>query len=251
MNKEERDDEDEISTTSSSSSEDDSYISENEPEEEDIDIDVDDEDDDDELDDETMDKTGDAGAAAPNKIPALLFSKKTKKGVVNTGRNRTTDGESDSESIPDELEEEEGEDHEEKDEDEEDIEDPSTEQYYQKFEKSLFENVIAQHHHEMLSLPVEQIEILAQVTRDSDGNIIDENHKTAPFITKYEKARVLGERTKQINAGGDIFVDVGDDVIDGYLIALEEFKQKKIPFIIQRPLPSGTCEYWKLGDLEI
>jgi hypothetical protein len=34
-------------------------------------------------------------------------------------------------------------------------------------------------------------------------------------------------------------------------IALEEFKQKKIPFVIRRPLPNGISEYWKMQDLEI
>ena len=42
-----------------------------------------------------------------------------------------------------------------------------------------------------------------------------------------------------------------DNVIDGYLIALKEFEEKKIPFIIKRPLPNGGCEYWKAADLEI
>jgi len=32
---------------------------------------------------------------------------------------------------------------------------------------------------------------------------------------------------------------------------LEEYKQKKIPFIIQRPLPNGGIEMWKFADLEI
>ena len=27
--------------------------------------------------------------------------------------------------------------------------------------------------------------------------------------------------------------------------------KKKIPFIIRRPIPDGTCEYWKLKDLEM
>jgi DNA-directed RNA polymerase I, II, and III subunit RPABC2 len=40
-------------------------------------------------------------------------------------------------------------------------------------------------------------------------------------------------------------------MIDGYLIALKEFEEKKIPFIIRRPLPDGTSEYWRLSDLEI
>ena len=30
-----------------------------------------------------------------------------------------------------------------------------------------------------------------------------------------------------------------------------ELKEKKIPFIIQRPLPNGNAEYWALEDLEI
>ena len=39
---------------------------------------------------------------------------------------------------------------------------------------------------------------------------------------------------------------------DGYLIAQQELEERKIPFIIKRPLPmGGGCEYWKLNDLEI
>ena len=30
-----------------------------------------------------------------------------------------------------------------------------------------------------------------------------------------------------------------------------ELKEKKIPFIIRRPLPDNTFEYWKLQDLEL
>ena len=40
-------------------------------------------------------------------------------------------------------------------------------------------------------------------------------------------------------------------MIDGITIAQEEFKQKKMPFIIRRPLPDGSSEYWKMADLEI
>ena len=29
-----------------------------------------------------------------------------------------------------------------------------------------------------------------------------------------------------------------------------EFDQKKIPFIIARPLPNKSLEYWKVSDLE-
>jgi DNA-directed RNA polymerase subunit K/omega len=40
-------------------------------------------------------------------------------------------------------------------------------------------------------------------------------------------------------------------MIDAYLIALKELEEKKIPFIIKRPLPNGVIEYWRISDLEI
>ena len=87
--------------------------------------------------------------------------------------------------------------------------------------------------------------------RDENGNIIDPLHKTVPFLTRYEKARILGERAKQINSGAKTFVDLEPNVIDGYVIALKEFEAKKIPFIVKRPLPNGGVEYWRFEDLEV
>ena len=57
--------------------------------------------------------------------------------------------------------------------------------------------------------------------------IVDELHKTVPILTKYEKTRILGERTKQINNGSKPFVDVQNDIIDGYLIACKELEEKR------------------------
>ena len=71
------------------------------------------------------------------------------------------------------------------------------------------------------------------------------------MLTKYEKTRVLGIRAKQINNGAIPMTSVPDNVMDGYLIALKELEEKKIPVIIRRPLPNGSSEYWKLKDLEI
>ena len=81
--------------------------------------------------------------------------------------------------------------------------------------------------------------------------IIDELHKTIPFLTKYEKTRVLGQRAKQINSGSAPFVEVDDNIMDGLLIAQKELHQKKIPFIIRRPIPNGGSEYWRLEDLQL
>ena len=134
---------------------------------------------------------------------------------------------------------------------EESDDDDDDENYLQKFSESLKTNVIEKHHPELMVHNHHEVEAMSRVVRDENGNIIDPLHKTMPFITKFEKARLLGERAKQINAGAQPMVKVDDDIIDGYLIALQEFDEKKIPMILCRPLPNGGCEYWKLQDLEL
>ena len=91
---------------------------------------------------------------------------------------------------------------------------------------------------------------MTKVIRDKNGIIVDDLHKTLPYLTKYERARVLGQRAKQINSGTTAFVKVPENIIDGYLIAELELKEKRIPFIIRRPLPNGGSEYWSIKDLE-
>ena len=73
---------------------------------------------------------------------------------------------------------------------------------------------------------------------------------TDPCLTKYEKTKILSERTQQIENGSIIYIPLNDSLTTAYSIALEEFKQKKLPFIICRPLPNSVgYEYWKLNDL--
>jgi len=132
-----------------------------------------------------------------------------------------------------------------------DDESDDDENYLQKFGDNLKSNTIADYHPELLSHNNDEVESLSRVVRNEQGIISDHLHRTFPFITKYERARVLGERAKQLNMGAKPMVEVGPDVIDGYLIALAEFEQKCIPFIIKRPLPNGGCEYWKFRDLEL
>jgi DNA-directed RNA polymerase I, II, and III subunit RPABC2 len=132
-----------------------------------------------------------------------------------------------------------------------DDEEEKDEDYLQKIDDDYKDNLLSNHHPELHNINYDEVESLSKVVRDDEGNIIDPLHRTQPFITKYEKARILGERAKQINAGSKPFVSINESVIDGYLIALKEFEEKKIPFIVKRPMPNGGCEYWKLQDLEI
>jgi DNA-directed RNA polymerase I, II, and III subunit RPABC2 len=136
-------------------------------------------------------------------------------------------------------------------EDDEDEDEEDDENYLQKFGTNVRRDIIGEYHPELIQHNDEEVETLCKIVRDAEGNIIDPLHKTVPFITKYEKARILGERARQINAGAKPFIKLEKTLIDGYLIALREYEEKKIPFIVRRPLPNGGSEYWKLADLEM
>ena len=133
---------------------------------------------------------------------------------------------------------------------EDDDDDPTGEVYLQKFDKEINDNYLVNFHPESAVHNYDEILVMTKVTRDKNGIIIDPLHKTIPYLTKYEKARVLGQRAKQINSGASVFVKVPEKVIDGYLIAELELQEKRIPFIIRRPLPNGGSEYWSIKDLE-
>ena len=66
----------------------------------------------------------------------------------------------------------------------------------------------------------------------------------------YEKARIIGTRTEQLESGAMPYIEVDSHIINGRTIAIMEYEQKKIPFIIARPLPNKGIEYWRLEDLE-
>lgn len=136
---------------------------------------------------------------------------------------------------------------------EDDEESDDDDNYLQKFDKENKEKYILENHDECVRHNYTEISTMSSVVRNKQNIIIDPFHKTIPILTKYERARILGQRAKQINSGASIFVnmDDSDDMYDGYLIAQKELLEKKIPFIIRRPLPGGGSEYWKLKDLEI
>lgn len=129
--------------------------------------------------------------------------------------------------------------------------DSDDEDYLQKFDENIKKKYIENNHPECLIDNLHLVESLSKITRNSDGIIIDDYHKTIPFLTKYEKTRVIGQRIQQLNNGAKVYVNVSDDIIDNNVIAEMELKEKKIPFIIRRPLPDNTFEYWKLQDLEL
>ena len=112
-------------------------------------------------------------------------------------------------------------------------------------------NTLLNYHPEVNQISEEQLQTLSTIVKDKTGNIVDPFHKTIPIMTKYEKAKIIGIRAQQINSGSEPFIQVDNNMIDGLTIANEELLQRKIPFIIRRPLPNGTSEYWNINDLEL
>lgn len=129
--------------------------------------------------------------------------------------------------------------------------DSDEEDYIEKFNENTSKETIMNYYPEHLQHNIDEIEKMSIVVRDANGAIIDPLHKTVPFLTKYERARIIGERAKQLEYGSKPFISIEQNEIDSYLIAEKEFYQKAIPFILKRPLPNGSCEYWKFKDLEI
>lgn len=79
----------------------------------------------------------------------------------------------------------------------------------------------------------------------------DAKHRSPPFLTVYERTKILGTRTNQLAEGAMPFVTVPEYMTQPLEIAKLELEQRRLPFMIKRPMPDGTFEYWRLSDLMI
>ena len=132
-----------------------------------------------------------------------------------------------------------------------DDDDDDDDDYLQKFDNDIIKNYVNDFHPECLNHNYDEISKLTIVVRNKENIIVDSLHRTIPYLTKYEKARILGQRAKQIETGSKPLVKIPENIVDSYIIAELELREKKIPFIIRRPIPGGSCEYWNLKDLEM
>ena len=71
---------------------------------------------------------------------------------------------------------------------------------------------------------------------------------TTQYLTKYERARVLGTRALQISMNAPVMVDLEGET-DPLKIAQKELRERKIPIIIRRYLPDGSFEDWGIDEL--
>ena len=73
---------------------------------------------------------------------------------------------------------------------------------------------------------------------------------TSPFLTKFERAKVIGIRAQMLASGAEPMISPPFPE-ECYDIAVLELKAKKIPLIIRRYLPNKKFEDWRLEDLII
>ena len=73
---------------------------------------------------------------------------------------------------------------------------------------------------------------------------------TSPFLTKFERAKVIGIRAQMLASGAEPMISPPFPE-ECYDIAVMELKAKKIPLIIRRYLPNKKFEDWRLEDLII
>jgi len=79
----------------------------------------------------------------------------------------------------------------------------------------------------------------------------DKRHRSVPYLTIYEKTKILGFRANQLAQGSRPFIIVPAHVTDVLEIAAMELEQKRLPYILKRPMPDGSFEYIRLNDLLI
>ncbi|KPM36730.1 hypothetical protein AK830_g9808 [Neonectria ditissima] len=81
-----------------------------------------------------------------------------------------------------------------------------------------------------------------------DKKIAESDRTTTPYMTKYERARILGTRALQISMNAPVLVDLEGET-DPLQIAIKEMREKKIPLIVRRYLPDGYYEDWTCEEL--
>jgi DNA-directed RNA polymerase I, II, and III subunit RPABC2 len=82
-------------------------------------------------------------------------------------------------------------------------------------------------------------------------NYYTQKKETKPFLTKFERAKIIGIRAEMIASGASALVEVPSNITNSYDIAKLEFKERKIPLMIRRYLPNGMAEDWRLEDMVI
>ena len=122
----------------------------------------------------------------------------------------------------------------------------------------------AEHDHDMVNGSASQEQQSAPQAGLTGERQPNKVRVTTPYLTKYERARILGTRALQIrhvwcptpltealtrhSMNAPILVPL-DGETDALQIAIKELSQRKIPLVIRRYLPDGSFEDWTVSEL--
>jgi DNA-directed RNA polymerases I, II, and III subunit RPABC2 len=81
-------------------------------------------------------------------------------------------------------------------------------------------------------------------------------YRSLPFMTKYEFNQLVSLRTLHLAKGAPPLVELPENFtaktnMELRTIALRELKEKKMPYIVKRPMPNGKTEYWRVDELDL
>ncbi|KAJ3176596.1 DNA-directed RNA polymerases I II and III subunit RPABC2 [Geranomyces variabilis] len=88
----------------------------------------------------------------------------------------------------------------------------------------------------------------APSAKGGPGPIPKDKRLTTPYMTKYEKARILGTRALQISMNAPVMVDLHGES-DPLQIAMKELREQKVPLMVRRYMPDGSWEDWSVEEL--
>ena len=77
--------------------------------------------------------------------------------------------------------------------------DSDSDEELKKLEHNETKNILVDFHPHLKHISNKEMYALSKITRNKAGNIVDPLHTTLPILTRYEKAKVIGIRAKQIN----------------------------------------------------
>ena len=97
-------------------------------------------------------------------------------------------------------------------------------------------------------LEYEETEEVNIALKSSEG---DKHHRSMPFLSTFEKTKILGFRTNQLAQGARPYIEVPKYITNVQDIAKLELEQRKLPIIIKRYMPDGSFEKFKLSEFMI
>lgn len=113
---------------------------------------------------------------------------------------------------------------------------------------------LTRHHPEIRLDYIEEVVTKLPLGAYPPDSGIDAQHKSVPYLTPYEKTKIIGFRANQLAKGAHLLITLEENqkhITDVLELARMELEQRRLPFILKRPMPDGSFEYWRLKDLLI